>query len=562
VKKSERYYQRESKDAVLANLSKGIWKQLLVLATGCGKTFTTVSLLPELQKYFYPKDEKQLRTLWATHSEELQNQSGTALLAELDLMPYDVLKKTIKDAGGLIELIRDNQKNIFASDEIKLIVANIGIIKADLFIIDKPYVIASLQTLWRRLEKISDDYFDVMVIDEAHIASAKTFLKSIEYFKVKLRLGLTGTPHRADGAPLADIFEKIVYEYNIDKGIKDGFLCELNAIRVKSNINIDTVRTTAGEFNQHDLEVIVNTPERNSLIVSKYKEYADGRQFLAYCVDVQHARDLNQAFVDAGYPTNFIVGDENLTPDRKDIWERFTEGELIGLTNCQILVAGVDFPDLGCTIGAAPTKSLTKYLQSVIGRLTRIKSQKFVDRFGQNGIVLDIVDGTTRHKLINTWTLDSGKRIEEKTFLTKKQKTELIEKRDRKFIADPKQKTDVKVDLFKMPEVIQSDSYKMQEEATADQMRVLIEQGYPTEDITYTKLQASIIISNLPAKESVCWVLRNKFGYNAIFGVTTYAESTLAFAEIRKREEATKKEAAKKQKVQQSDFDNLFEDVF
>ena len=523
-----------------------------------GKTYTTVSLLTELQKEFYPNDEKQLKVLWGTHSEELVSQSGIALLAELDLMPYDALLKTIEDAGGLIELLRDNKNPLFASEEIKLIVANIGIVKADLFDTSKRITICSMQTIHRRLDKIPADLFDVMVCDEAHLFGAKTFIKSIQYFKVRLLLGLTATATRMDGMKLGDIFDKIVYEYSIDKGITDGFLCELDARRINSDINLDSVRTTAGEFNQRDLEVVVNTEERNQLIVDKYKEYALGRQFAAYCVDVQHAVDLKDAFVKGGINAEVVVGDETITPERKRTLAKFANSEIDGLTNCMVLTTGWDFPDLGCVIHASPTKSLTKYIQCT-GRGTRLKSKSYVDKFKQECIILDVVDNTSRHKLINTWTLDKAKTIEEKTFLTKKQKIELIEKRDAKYrVADPAQKGDVKVDLFKLPEVIHSTSYKMQDPASEKQLALIAKHGYDIVNINYTKLMCAEIISSLPAWDWCTKILKAK-GYDVSGGVTL-GEWERAKMEIEKREEQAKREAEKKQRA--SKIDTQYEDLF
>jgi superfamily II DNA or RNA helicase len=83
------------------------------------------------------------------------------------------------------------------------------------------------------------------------------------------------------------------------QGIKDGYLCELDGIRIKTDISLDNVRTTAGEFNQKDLQVL-NCHARNQLIVDSHFKYADGRQAIAFCVDVEHAMDLCEAFKSRG----------------------------------------------------------------------------------------------------------------------------------------------------------------------------------------------------------------------------------------------------------------------
>lgn len=553
MKKQERYYQTEAKAAIKQELEKGISKQLLVMATGTGKTWTAVSLISEL------KVEKQFnRVIWGTHLEELVEQSAIALLGEMDLMPYDSLLSIINNAGGLLELIRNNKNDMFLDDNTKLILSNIGVIKADIFDIDKPIVVASMQTLHRRLERIPNNWFDAMICDEAHLFGANTFVKSVNYFDVKLRLGLTATPHRTDGMMMGDIFDKIVYEYGIDKGIADGFICELDAKRIATNINIDKVRTTAGELNQKDLEVLVNTRERNNLIVNKYIEYAAGRQFIAYCIDVQHARDLNDAFLEKGLKTNFIIGDENLTPNRRGLISDLKEKRLDGLTNCMVLTTGFDYPDLGCIINAAPTKSLTKFIQC-IGRGARLKSNEYVSKFKQDCIILDIVDSTSKHRLVNAWTLDKGKPFEEKTFMTREQKTMFIAQREAKYkVADPKQKKDVKVNLFALPKTKYSESIRMEEPATERQLQWIVRLGFNPEETHYTKGMCNKIISDATATEKQIKYLRWK-GYDVSNGVTI-GEAMLAFDEIKLREEAEAKKERAKAKLNPTDLP--FEDVF
>ena len=62
---------------------------------------------------------------------------------------------------------------------------------------------------------IDSKQFDTLIVDEAHMAMAKTWQKAFNYFDADLKLGLTATPWRGDGMPLGDLFDKIVYQYNI-----------------------------------------------------------------------------------------------------------------------------------------------------------------------------------------------------------------------------------------------------------------------------------------------------------------------------------------------------------
>src|SRR3990167_4398254 len=255
--KITRPYQQQCIDIIEFKLQKGVKRMMAVMATGCGKTFTAVKALAPFKK-----------RLWVTHTEELLEQSGSAFLHEL--YPNLDIQTMIDTHGGLADYIKAVKSyGIFSDLPENEIIKNIGIEKAEAFDIEADIVMASAQTLHRRLDRIAPDMFEAIVADECHLFMAKTYIKSLNYFQPKLLLGLTATPHRADGAGLGDLFDEIVFQYNLEQAIAEGYLCEIDALAIQTKINIDAVRTTAGEFNQKDLKQTVDTTERNKLIVEK-----------------------------------------------------------------------------------------------------------------------------------------------------------------------------------------------------------------------------------------------------------------------------------------------------
>lgn len=336
-----RPYQEEAIKAVEAALTRGITHQMVVMATGCGKTKTAVSV-----------SEKYKRVLWITHTEDLIKQSALAFIKE----KYDETIVNHIDNVGFIDYVRNG--GMFAGGSFKM-----GLVKADAFFPHGNVVMASIQTLWRRLDRFKPEEFDLIVIDEAHLAASKTFRTTIEYFKPKLCLFLTATPHREDNLLLSDVCDEIVYDFGIKEGIDGKYLCELDAVRVKTTTSLDNVRTTGGELNQKDLAEEIDNPQRNQLVVSAYLKYAKGRQAIFYCVDVKHAVSLAQVFNDLGVKCKAVSSNEQLTPDRSQTIKDFKDEKLMVLTNCMILTTGVDIPNVGCIGMSSPTKSLTKYLQ-------------------------------------------------------------------------------------------------------------------------------------------------------------------------------------------------------
>jgi len=503
--KQLRPYQSEAINIVFSELAQGCNSQLMVLATGLGKTHVACQIL---------NNPMFSKVLWLTHSEELISQSAMAILQNEFQVPD--LRNHIEEKGGMIEYFNHLEKT--DPDDLfdgwlpidNEIYPFLGIIKQQRMDLHARVCVASVQTIVRRLGKIDPNMFDLIIADEAHMAMSNTWSQVINYFNKKLLLGLTATPKRTDGMSLGNLFDKIVIERDIKFGIDNKFLCEIDAIRVKTSSNLDSVRTTAGELNQKDLENIVNTPVRNNLIAEKFIELCAGRHALVFCVDVQHAIDLCEAFERYDIRSSFIVGDETLCPNRKERLQLFRDKELRALTNVNILTAGVDIPDTDCIIMARPTKSLVLFMQA-IGRGTRLKSH------GGNLLVLDIVDNSSKHQLVNTFTLDKEKRLEDRVFITQEKREALIVKRNAKLEAEIKK--DERVDLLKLPVMREAFGDWMKKPASEKQLAWLERLGYDIVNNSYTMGQCNEIVSILPAYD---WQLRKAkdAGYDVSHGMT------------------------------------------
>lgn len=491
----------------------GVNTQIISIPTGGGKTFVAVKL-SEIGNF--------KRVLFCADAEELIEQSAMAFLREkFD----DSICKNI-DKIGFINYVRQGG-NVPGSNY------KVGCIKADVFQPEGDVVIASLQTLYRRLHLLKPDMFDLVVIDECHIAMAKTYLQAITFFKPRLLLGITATPNRADNLPLGNVFDEIVYEYGIGTAIKDGYLCELDAIRVKTDISLDNVKTLGGDLNEKQLSLEVNTLTRNNLVAQSYLKYAKGRPTIGYSVDIQHAVDLADTFIRYGINATAISSKEEITGNRTQKVKDFRAGKYDVVFNCGILVKGFDFPDVGCILHCCPTKSLTKWVQST-GRCSRLKSKEYVAKFGQNAVIIDIVDSTSKHNLVNAWQLDKDLPPEERVFISQEKRDKLIAARQAKI--ESLYKEDKKVELFKIPKAKVSTSIRMQEEATEAQLKWINDIGYDIQSISFTKEMCSKIIMDLPATtKQVNWLAWKK--YDISDRIITRGEFEAARRDCERREE-------------------------
>lgn len=505
-----RPYQVECFEKVIAGFRQGINSQLCVLATGTGKRSLAVWLAG-----------KTGRSLFLAHNEELIEQA------------YEDFSRSY----GFM---------------------NVGIVKGPRMEIDKRFVIASPQTLYNRLSKISPDTFNLVQVDETHRYMAKTFYGSVNHFNAK-RIGWTATPRRLDGLSLMDLFQEKIFEYNIVDGIRDGYLSELDGIRVKTEISLDGISKKFGDFNEAQLGNVVNCPERNNLIVQSYLKYARDRQFIAFCVNTQHAQDLAEHFRDVGIPVGVVSSNQEICNDRKGIIADLKNKKLRGLINVNILVEGFDYHDVGAVLMARPTQSEVIYFQA-IGRGTRLKSEDFISRFGaKNCVILDFVDNTSRHKLVNSFELDKGLKAKDKMFVTTEKRDKLLEKEKEREMGrgriDTVVRHDERINLMELPVPKLWESVKANDPATEKQIAMLQKIGIWSdtdpdgEPVVYTKLMASELIMNAPAEAWQCVKLLN-WGYDP-------KDATMGQFYAVKAKMDAKKEASKENKYLPKQISNL-----
>ena len=296
---------------------------------------------------------------------------------------------------------------------------------------------------------------------------------------------------------------------------------------------LDSVKKIGNKFNQKDLSII-NTPQRNELIVEKYKEKAGDRRGLIFTNDINHCVDLHDAFVEGGFTTSFIVSDTALCPDREQRLADFYTGKTQIMVNVNILVEGYDNPDIGCVVLARPTMSKVAFTQ-MVGRTMRLKSDKVTYK---DALILDIVDNTSKHNLINTETIEKGNTIEDKIFIPEEEKISLIKLREEnQRRLELEIAKDQHVELFKVPEVKISGEW-MKDDCTLPQIKYLKILGYDTENNVYTKGMARKIISSASASKRQIAEVRS-YGYDVSGGICKgqYAKILI---EHKKRDSAKK----------------------
>lgn len=255
---------------------------------------------------------------------------------------------------------------------------------AGVFTICRPNHLKGLKALYGTGKKL------LIVVDEAHLSAAPSYQMVLAAFPDAFVLLVTATPYRLDGKLIID--KPPLYQRTILEMIEARYLCDIRAIAIKTEISLDNIKTTAGDYNEHELDLAINTPERNRHIVCAYQEHAPGKRALAFCVTVAHAEALAYAFNDMGIASAVVCGTTPLS-ERKQLYAAFERGEILVLTTVNVLSIGFDSPRAEVAIMARPTQSQALYVQQA-GRVLRLAPGK------KQALLLDITDNSLRMRIM------------------------------------------------------------------------------------------------------------------------------------------------------------------
>lgn len=235
------------------------------------------------------------------------------------------------------------------------------------------------------LDFINGQYFDLVIIDEAHHVQANSYKRLIEsmVFSPKF-LGVTATPDRADGQFIDEILYNKSFSIGIEQLINEGHLCDIEGYIVKTDIDLSDVDSHNGDFSIGHLYKKLATDTRNNLIVDICKNQMQDRKKLVFCINVKHAIEISNLLNEKGISSKAIYG-KMKEDERQSILKAFRLGEITCLCNCQLLTEGFDEPSIDGIILARPTRSKALFIQ-MIGRGLRTSLGK------ENCKIIDIVD--------------------------------------------------------------------------------------------------------------------------------------------------------------------------
>jgi superfamily II DNA or RNA helicase len=253
--------------------------------------------------------------------------------------------------------------------------------------------VASIQTLRRRLGDMPRDAFRIVVVDEAHHATADSYRAVLDHFQAHL-LGVTATPDRSDKVPLGEIFTDVAFDYDMRAAIKDGWLCPIRSFLVQTQVDFSGVRKVAGELATREVEDILTRDLHLAEIAEPILRERGERPAIVFAASVAHAHALTRVMNELAGETGFAAALDGTSSleRRAPVLERFRAGDVKVLVNCSLFTEGFDVPQIALVAIARPVLSRSFYAQ-MVGRGTRIAPGK------KDLLVLDFVPGNCRHSL-------------------------------------------------------------------------------------------------------------------------------------------------------------------
>ena len=312
------------------------YRNLVVAATGTGKTVIAAFDFHR----FFQKKQKQARLLFVAHRQEILEQA------------LETFRNVLRDHN-----FGDLLVGQYHAEQVNHLFCSVGMLAS--------------RRLWKQVGK---DFYDFIIIDEAHHGTAASYRPIFDNFEPEVLLGLTATPERMDGENvLADFGNRITSEIRLPEALEEKLLCPFHYFGVADPISLNEDRFWHhGRYNVAELEKIytgahVQARQRLDVVLEALKRYEPELaqiKGVGFCVSIRHAHYMADMFSQHGIPSAALVsGIDN--SQCHSLLEQLRSGELTFLFTVDKLSEGVDVPDLNVVLFLRPTESLTVFMQQL-----------------------------------------------------------------------------------------------------------------------------------------------------------------------------------------------------
>lgn len=266
----------------------------------------------------------------------------------------------------------------------------------NLSVCDKSHVvITNIQQFGTNAEKwlnqFPDDFFDLIIVDEAHHGAAASWKRVFDRFPNAKVANLTATPFRSDRQELEG---ELIFRYPFKSATIKGYIKKLKASYVAPT---ELTFTLKGEERTYALDEVLKMKDKewfsrgvamsgpcnvsivdNSLEKLEHlRETGTKHQLIAVACSIDHARQIRSLYQERGYETAIVHSSPVKEADEKaneEVIRDLYNGTLDCIVQVQMLGEGFDHPKLSVAAIFRPFRSLAPYIQFV-GRILRVVVQ-------------------------------------------------------------------------------------------------------------------------------------------------------------------------------------------
>lgn len=335
-----RFYQTEATDAFFRSIKTKGTHPLIGMPTGSGKSGVLGMISNRAIRY------PGVRVTVATHSKELVRQ----------------------DARALLKINPDAPLGVYCSG-------------LDSKQVGMPVTFASIQTAIKDPAAFGKQ--NILLIDEVQMVapgeetSYRRFIDALWKENEDMVVGgLSATLYRAKGGFIIDngIFNKVCYDITGREAfqalVRMGFLVPLRSHATKFTYDVTGVKTSGGDYNQGDLQRVVNDGNKTEIAVAEALQRGIGyKHTMWFGTGIEHVENITAIL--QGWGERAVCVHSKMSDTQRDLHiEMFLNGEVDHIVNDGILVVGFDCPFIDHLVILRPSKSIVRHVQ-LLGRGTR-----------------------------------------------------------------------------------------------------------------------------------------------------------------------------------------------
>ncbi|WP_323594582.1 DEAD/DEAH box helicase [Aliarcobacter butzleri] len=246
---------------------------------------------------------------------------------------------------------------------------------------DKNYLFSTIQTMSSNFLEFSQDFFEYIIIDEAHHVTSPSYKKILDYFKPKFLLGLTATSNRMDGNSIYEVFdENIALDIRLNDALEHNLIVPFHYYGISDIQSIDYENVDLTKIDL--LAKLLSVNKRVDFIIDKMNFYSNSgnkRKVLGFCVSKEHCNFMSEEFNKKGINSITLTSEDTISKREESIKRLENENDSLEVIfTVDIFNEGIDIPSINMVLFLRPTNSPIVFVQQLGRGLRKYKNKEFL----------------------------------------------------------------------------------------------------------------------------------------------------------------------------------------